>query len=83
MDEIIIQNGNQQSNNLIMKGVDLLKEKYVAIKTFSKMGMKECQIEAAREEVQIMLVLKDHTNIVCIIDSYEDDYCIYLVMDMV
>lgn len=36
---------------------------------------------AARQEKSIMSGL-NHVNIISLIESYEDDYCLYLVMDL-
>lgn len=43
--------------------------------------MDENQLFAARLEKQIISNL-DHENIIHLIESFEDDFCIYLVMDM-
>jgi serine/threonine protein kinase len=43
--------------------------------------MSEHELMCARQEKQIMGEL-DHHNIIGLIESYEDDYCLYLVMNM-
>lgn len=76
-DEVMGQGGQA----FVTKGFDLQKQKYVAVKTYVKAQMDEHELDAARHEKQIMSQL-DHQNIIGLTESYEDDYCLYLVMDM-
>ena len=76
-DEVIGQGGQA----FISKGFDLQRQKYVAVKIYVKARISSCQLSAARQEKQIMSGL-NHLNIISLIESYEDDYCLYLVMDM-
>lgn len=38
-------------------------------------------MNAARQEIQLLSKL-NHENVISLIDFYEDDYCLYLVMDL-
>ena len=51
----------------------------VAIKVLNK-KMRRSQIESIGEEVAILQTL-DHPNIVTYHDTFEDDNCLYLVME--
>ena len=52
----------------------------VAIKVLNKKKMRRSQIESIGEEVAILQTL-DHPNIVTYHDTFEDDNCLYLVME--
>ena len=76
-DEVFAHGGQA----FVTKGFDLQRQKYVAVKTYLKEEMGQLQLEAARQETSIMNGLS-HKNIINLIETYEDDYCLYLVMDL-
>lgn len=43
--------------------------------------MNEHELDSARKEKEIMNGL-DHSNIINLIESYEDEECLYIVMDL-
>lgn len=60
----------------------LVHDMKFAIKTMKKSEMSSILIQALKQEVEILKKL-DHPNIVKYYDSYEDDGCIYIVMEYI
>jgi len=65
----------------VYKAVDIVSNKYVAIKYQSKVVLTEKDLYYSRREAQVLKKL-DHPNIVKLIESFEDDTAFILVMEM-
>jgi calcium-dependent protein kinase len=64
----------------VRAGVSKLTHKKVAIKSFNKKALNAKRIEFLRNEVSVYLLL-DHPNVARLLDVYEDEQFVHLVME--
>lgn len=83
MDEkyIIQEEIGQGSFSVVFKGLRKETGEVVAIKKVNKSSQFSDQIKLLRREIQVMQKLSDHPNVVKLYDVFEDDKCIYMVIE--
>lgn len=69
------------ANSKVKKAKHRQTNEKVAIKIIQKKKMNQKDINDVYQEIEILKTL-DHPNIVKLIDFFEDDKCIYIVMEL-
>ncbi|CAH9096408.1 unnamed protein product [Cuscuta epithymum] len=62
--------------------IDMSSGEKLACKIISKIGLSDEYVERVRREIAILRHLKNHSNILCIKDSWEDDDALHIVTEL-